>query len=339
VPAGRLTLRILRASPRQPVALQLLGGETLRRGPWRFQLHPGPDFTVRETMLPPGVYRVRDDCCGAVTEQFRIVGGGDPVRLTLDVSGRWPAGEPRLRGRVVGFAGIDLGKARIAVDGAPASIPVDGSGRFAIPWAGRDLLSVTAVHPAALPSAEITGRRGRPGVVVLRLRPRNRAILRLAPTAEAPGTARVRVTPDGGEPRMLEGAIDGQGNLRFGGFAPGLSEIWIDLAGFAPLKLPRIRLGPGANDLGRAAPTRGSAIHIFVVGRSGEAPPELRLTARSRAKPRYERTAPAGASVIRGLGSGEFEVFAIERYSGRRLWSQKVHVDGSNAITLTLDLA
>jgi hypothetical protein len=353
IPAGTLVVHVALADPdKQPYRLALVddrGDERvdLERGPWGFRLHPGPDHVVRETMMPPGHYRVRDLTSGKATEEFFILPGRGEVQIRLDLKDAWPPRDPVVTG-VVSGPGLDLRLAEVVAVGPRGErrrVTVAPDGTFVLPWLG-ETLEVSASHPQAAaptPPLALTGPRGD---VVLRLRSRHRATARLVPGA---GPAR----PGGTEPRVrLVPAAEGQapltldvsladGRVRFDGYRPGRYTLWFDLPGVLPLTLRDVVLGDGVTDLGTLSVRPGTALRFRVLGRQGETVPELTIAARALEAPRYERSLRTGGAqeaVITGLRAGSFRVSAWERHTGLKVWSRRVDADGTNDLRLEIDL-
>jgi len=264
--AGSLVLGV-RAD--RPYHLELL--ESLRRGPSRFRLHPGPDDVVRETMLPPGVYRVRDTISGRATAPVRVVQGG-VTRAYLDLTDA-----PRI----------------------PALLPV----------------------PAA--------PRNHPSLAFVRL------VLPYEPVLEGATAPRVIVAGH------TLAAVRDNDRLTFSGFAVGASDVWIDLPGFAPARIEDVEFREGENDLGTVLLRSGSTLRFHVVGRQGKLLPELTISAQALGTPRYQRSlrTRGGADPdLVGLAEGTFQATAWERYTGHRVFSARIAVDGSNYYAVTIDL-
>jgi RNA polymerase sigma-70 factor (ECF subfamily) len=351
IPAGTLVVHVALASPgKQPYRLELLDADDervdLRRGPWRFGLHPGPDHVVRETMMPPGYYRVRDVTSGKATAEFLILPGRREVQVHLDLQDAWPPRDPVVRGFVTG-PGLDLRLAEVvAVDprGNRRHAPVSPDGTFVLPWTGA--VEVSARHPqASAPTMSLALSEPRDDVK-LRLRSRHRASARLSPGADPPH-------PGGTEPRVrLFAATDGQapltldlsledGRVRFDGFRPGRYTLWFDLPGVVPLTLRDVVLADGVTDLGTLAVQPGTALHFRILGREGETLPEFTIAARALGAPRYRRSVHTGGRdqvALAGLGAGGFQVTAWERHTGLKVWSRRADADGTNDLRLQIDL-
>ncbi|MHC4490946.1 MAG: hypothetical protein ACYTDU_04920, partial [Planctomycetota bacterium] len=353
IPAGTLVVHVGLAAPdEQPYGLALVDDDDervdLRRGPWRFRLHPGPDHVVRETMMPPGHYRVRDLTSGKATEEFFILPGRGEVQLRLDLQDAWPPRDPVVSGLVVG-PGLDLRLAEVVAVGPSGDrrrVPVSPAGTFVIPWFGPKILEVSANHPQAAaptPALSLTGPRGD---VLFRLRSRHRASARLVPGAGPlhPGGTepRVRLVPavEGQAPLTLDVSLE-DGRVRFDGFRPGRYTLWFDLPGALPLTLRDVVLADGVTDLGTLSPEPGTALRFRILGRRGETVPELTIAARALAAPRYRRSLRTGGAdhaVLTGLRAGGFLVSAWERHAGLRVWSRRVDADGTNDVRLEIDL-
>jgi len=319
IPAGTLVVHVALASPRkQPYRLELLDADDervdLRRGPWSFGLHPGPDHVVRETMMPPGYYRVRDVTSGKATREFLVLPGRSEVQLYLDLQDAWPPREPSISGFVTG-PGLDLRLAEVVAVGPRGDrrrAPVSPDGTFVLPWSGSGVLEVSARHPQASAPTPALALSGPRDDVILRLRSRHRASARLVPGADLPH-------PGGAEPRVrLFAAAEGQapltldvslenGRVRFDGFRPGRYTLWFDLPGVTPLTLRDVVLADGVTDLGTLAVQPGTALRFRILGREGEILPELAIAARALLAPRYRRslhTGGADQAALAGLGAG-----------------------------------
>ncbi len=354
IPAGTLVVHVALAAPgRQPYRLALVderGAERadLERGPWRFRLHPGPDHVVRETMMPPGHYRVRDLTSGKATEEFFILPGRGEVQLRLDLRDAWPPGDPVVAG-VVLAPGLDPRLAEVigvGPRGERQRVPVAADGTFVLPWFGPAMLEVSAHHPeAAGPGPAVTLTEPRRDVV-LHLRSRHRAIARLVPGAGPvrPGGTdpRVRLFPaaEGQAPQSLDVRL-ADDRLRFDGFRPGRYTLRFDLPDRVPVTLRDVVLGDGVTDLGPLPVDPGTALRVRILGRQGETVPELTIVARALSAPVYRRsvrTGGAGEAVVAGLGAGAFQVAAFERHTGLKVWSRRIDADGTNDLQLEIDL-
>jgi hypothetical protein len=352
IPAGTLVVDVALAAPgKQPYRLALVGDDDervdLRRGPWSFRLHPGPDHVVRETMMPPGHYRVRDLTSGKATGEFFILPGRGEVQVHLDLQDAWPPRAPVVSGFVSG-PGLDLRLAEVVAVGPRGDrrqAPVASDGTFVLPWSGPGILEVSANHPQAAaptPPLSLTGPRDD---IRLRLRSRHRASARLVPgAAPHPGGTepRVRLVPaaPGRRPLTLDVSL-ADGRARFGGFFPGRYTLWFDLPGVLPLKLKDVTLADGVTDLGTLSPAPGTRLRFRILGRAGETVPELTIAALALQAPRYQRslhTAGADHAVLPGLRAGGFQVNAWERHTGLRVWSRRVDADGTNDLPLEIDL-
>lgn len=354
IPAGTLIVDVALAVPeKQPYRLALVddrGAERvdLERGPWSFGLHPGPDHVVRETMMPPGHYRVADLTSGKATEEFFILPGRGEVHLRLDLRDAWPPRDPVVAG-VVLAPGLDPRLAEVigvGPGGERRRAPVAADGTFVLPWLGPAVLEVSARHPQAAgpgPALVLTEPRGD---VVLHLQSRHRATASLVPGAGPPRPGatepRVRLFPaaQGQAPYRLDVRL-AEDRLRFDGFRPGRYTLRFDLPGCVPLTLSDVVLRDGVTDLGPLHLDRGSTLRFHILGRQGETVPELSIVARALATPAYRRsvrTGGAGEAVVAGLGAGAFQVGAWERYTGLRIWSRRVDVDGTNDVRLEIDL-
>lgn len=346
-PAGSLELKVVRATAGQPFALELVdaepGAAPPRRGPWTLRLYPGPDHVVRETMLPPGRFRVRDRTSGAMTPEFTIPPGGAAVRLRLDLTG---VGRPeRISGRVVAPGGLVLrGTEVVAVEqGGDARrdvVSVARDGTFFLPWRGVAPLRVFARHPRVGDGPAVTVTRPRHDLT-LPLELRRYAQLRLVPTPPVPpvGVTPPRVHLDR-PPYVLDALLDGD-TLRFAGYEAGEARLWIDLPGFAPAQLPAVQLPDARVDLGTLELSRGASLRFRVLVPSGEAPPALTISAQALAAPRYQRScrsAPGAPLVLGGLGPGAFRVTAWDQATGARLWSREIETDGETATEVVIDL-
>jgi hypothetical protein len=351
IPAGTLVVHVATSSPRRPYRLELLdaddGRVDLRRGPWSFRLHPGPDDVVRETMMPPGNFRVRDVVSGKTTGEFLILPGRGEVRLRLDLGDAWPPKDPVVSGFVTG-RGLDLRRAEVVAVGPRAerrSVPVSPTGTFTLPWTGPGTVELTARHPQAAGPSPAVVLTGPSDDVVLRLRSRHRALARLLRAGPArPGgeEPRVRLVPaaEGEAPLTLDVELE-DGRVRFWGYPPGRYALWFDLPGVAPLWLRDVVLADGVTDLGMLAVRPGTALRVRVVGREGETLPDLTIAARALSSPHYRRsrhTGGADTTVLTGLGAGRFQVTAWERYTGLRVGSRRIDADGTNDVRLEIDL-
>ncbi|MHC4971314.1 MAG: RNA polymerase sigma factor [Planctomycetota bacterium] len=353
IPAGTLVVHVALAAPdKQPYRLALVddreGERTdLRRGPWSFRLHPGPDHVVRETMMPPGHYRVRDLTSGKATEEFFILPGRGEVQLRLDLQDAWPPRDPVVAGRVTA-EGLDLRLAEVvgvSASGDRLRVPVARDGTFVLPWPGPARLEVSAHHPQASAPGPALSLSAPRRDVVLRLRSRHRATARLVPGAApaAGGTEpRVRLIPaaEGQTPYGLDVSL-AEGRLRFDGFRPGRYTLRFDLPGVVPLTLRDVVLADGVTDLGTLNVDPGTALRFRILGREGETVPELTIVARALAAPRYQRsrrTGDAETAVVSGLRAGTFLVSAWERHTGLKVWSRRIDADGTNDVQVEIDL-
>ncbi|MHC4930977.1 MAG: sigma-70 family RNA polymerase sigma factor, partial [Planctomycetota bacterium] len=275
VRSAALELKVSLRDVRQRYHLELVDAvdesRPLWRGPWRLLLYPGPDNVVRESMIQPGRYRVRDTVSGRATEVLVIPPGPAVVRAYLDLT-RVGAPEPDwVRGSVVAYRDIDLRKVdltAIAESGEARQLEIARDGSFAFPWFGKGLVQLRATHPQ-LAGAMISLARPRKEPVVLRLSPTHVALLQLEEAPErlrADQTSpRVLLFPEEGKPLALEVTMTGD-VLRFAGFRTGAYRIWLDLPGYAPHTIEHVVLRAGTNDLGALSLRRGSSLRIRVLG-------------------------------------------------------------------------
>jgi len=368
-----LRVQVVRRSPRQPLRLDLVRAEggpdegarddgirderiredgtrddgvrdgdtpPLRRGPWEFRLYVGPDGVVRETMLPPGRYRVRDRVTGVVSDAFRA--GPRLARVRLDVSRAWPPAPRDVRGRVAGAHGLDPGDAVVVVvpheGGEGRRVPVSRDGEFRFPWTDGEPVRVSVRHPHAAPGKEVT-LTGPRGDLALALEP-HRARFRLdpkpGPLAVYETAPRVRVAWDGGA-RTLDAALQ-DGALSFSGFPPGRADLWIDVAGFAPAVLLGVELRPGETDLGTLRLHRGGRVRLRVIGRAGEPLPSLIVSAQGDRYQRSLHTRGAEIATLAGLGRGSFRITAWESPGGFPVFRASIRSDGESTYDLEIDL-
>jgi RNA polymerase sigma factor (sigma-70 family) len=350
VRAATLELKVSLREEGQHYHLELVdagdGSRPVWRGPWRFLLYPGPDHVVRESMIPPGSYRVRDTVSGRATELIAIPTGPSVVRAYLDLTG---AGAPEpdwVRGMVVAYRDIDLRRAdliAIAESGEARRVEVARDGSFAVPWFGKGILELRATHPR-LPGARLSLAQPREEPVVLRLSPTHIAFLQLdePPEPLIPGqtSPRVLLSPEKGSPLALEVTVTGD-VLRFAGFRAGAYRIWLDLPGYAPYTIEHVVLREGTNDLGAIALRRGSSLRIRILGGEEGDLPELTISAQALDDPRYQRSVRAAGvpqALLPGLGAGNFQVTAWERDSNARIWSRRLHLDGHTDHSVSVQL-
>ncbi|NJN14103.1 MAG: hypothetical protein HC813_00060 [Planctomycetes bacterium] len=125
------------------------------------------------------------------------------------------------------------------------------------------------------------------------------------------------------------------------GHRPGRYDLWIDLPGFAPLTLPDQPLDNLEEDLGLLALSRGSSLRVRLLLRGGLLPPELIVSAQAETTPRYQRSLRMAAqeeALLPGLGAGRFRVTVWNRFTGQRLTSSLLAVDGIHDATLDVNL-
>ena len=82
-------------------------------------------------------------------------------------------------------------------------------------------------------------------------------------------------------------------------------------------------------------------MHLRVLGRPDEVPPELIVSAQAVRATRYQRstrTDGAEGVLLTGLGAGRFRLTAWDRFTGLSVWSRFLDADGSNDVSLTIDL-
>ncbi len=315
----------------------------LRRGPWQFRLYVGPDGVVRETMLPPGYYRVRDRVTGVLSKVFRA--GRQPVQVRMDLSRAWPPAPLVVRGRVASVRGLDLAAAHVIVT-SPNGVREDRSrerqlvrvgsdGSFSFDWEDRPI-RIAVRHPYAAPGHAVTLTTPRDDLV-LELVP-HRARIRLDPAPSPPveyeTAPRVRLPGAG---RTFDAVLEG-GVLRFAGFEPGRATVLIDVAGFAPAQLRDIDLRPGETDLGTLALRRGSRLRVRVIGRAGEPLPSLIVSAQGPGYQRSLHTGGRAAATLEGLGRGRFRVTAWESPGGFRVFRTTIESDGESRHDVEIDL-
>ena len=136
--------------------------------------------------------------------------------------------------------------------------------------------------------------------------------------------------------------MDVRGDIaRFAGFDPGACKLWFDCPGFAPQRLDGVVLREGLTDLGVLALGRGATVRFHVLPREDERIPELSFTAQALGAPRYRRSAKttgADHALLGGLGAGRFQVTVSERYTGQQVWSRRIEVDGTNEVSVEIDL-
>ena len=156
---------------------------------------------------------------------------------------------------------------------------------------------------------------------------------------------RLYAGPLDGEPTLKVLAPWTDGGIRFGGFAPGTYDVWIDAPGFAPALLPDRVLEKGRNDLGEVVLDPGSTITLHILVTEGQAHPRIGLRATREGEPSYYRSVSSRgeASVtLTGLGPGRFKLRASGQMglagAGRTGLDEVIEVDGQEAIERTLDL-
>jgi hypothetical protein len=344
-PAGRLTVHLVLGGERQPYRLVLLDGRddaaALRRGSWAFRLYPGPDHVVRETMLPPGVYRVKDLVSGVATAAFEVGPGRMEADLRLDLAEAPSHAAPEVQGVVPGF--VPGTEVLATIDGDPErAVALDGAGAFRLPWPGRGALVLRARHPGAAAGPAVTLLEPRRDLV-LHPAPRCSAVVRLVPAPPAfrdGGTEPSVVLQAGARATRLDANLAGD-RLGFVGFQPGRYDLRVDLPGLRPCLLRDVELGEGENDLGTLELRAGSTLRLHVVGRDREALPALTVSAQAETPPRYQRslrTDGAERAQLAGLGAGPFRVTAWDRLTGQLLWSDRIEVDGESDLDLEIDV-
>jgi hypothetical protein len=290
-------------------------------------------------MIPAGRYRVRDVVSGAMTDVFDVRPGEPEARARLDLRDV-TLGGPEVGG-VALLDGFDPASAVVvAVDASGRELharpTADGAFRFA--WRGESM-RLFLRHPdadAAGPVVEVTHPDDR---VLLRLPAPVRVRVQLEPRPLPPRAGetspRIRFLDDDAT-AVLDGDV-----LRFDRRAPGTDDLWIDIAGFAPLRVGDVALHRGDNDLGAVSLPRGSAVRIRVLRRDGEVAPELVVAAIPAAGFAYQRslrTAGRTAATLTGLGAGTFQVRAWERFTGVSVWSATLDLDGTNDRDVEIDL-
>lgn len=127
---------------------------------------------------------------------------------------------------------------------------------------------------------------------------------------------------------------------RFVGFAPGTYTLWIDLAPLPPVVVRGVHLGPGPNDLGEVAFSRGTTLRVRVLGQDGREVPVQAATVSPTTDPDYSRESwSSEAGVVEGLGPGAFRVGAMVFLGGsvRWVWGDFT-ADGSTDVRLDLDV-
>jgi hypothetical protein len=160
--------------------------------------------------------------------------------------------------------------------------------------------TLTITHPdlAAAPGSRSVQVSGRTAGVTLRLVERSVARFRLHPETRPvltpnhlalPPRIRLYVGDTLTDPAYEEELVVGEGEARFGGFAPGRYTVWIDIPPFAPRVLTGVDLGARTTDLGEVRLDEGLAVHVRVKPRPGGAVGLLNLQARAVEGPETTR--------------------------------------------------
>ena len=128
---------------------------------------------------------------------------------------------------------------------------------------------------------------------------------------DEPVAARVVVSHlDAGTPPVTIESAVAHGDLRFGGYAPGPSRLFVDVQGFAPITIERAELGAHLTTLGDFDLCEGRAVRVEIDG-SPAAPARVVVKATSSSQPRYVRRvtiAKGETMTLSGLGPGRFDV-------------------------------
>jgi hypothetical protein len=296
-------------------------------------------------LLPPGRYRAKDRKSGLATDPVNIESGAE-VRIVLDLT---RAGF--VRGRVEIPAGTDPALARVRVDGIDLRefggnlLSLARDGTFQLSVLPDTSITLEASHPLLRAANKVPVTGPRDGIV-LRLEAGPTATVELdrAPVDIRNARPEIAVLLYRGEPEgepvaRLRAVAEGSA-LRFGGFAPGTYNLWLDAKPFAPITLRGIALGEGESDLGRAATADGSAIRVRIVVPAGQSAPRISLAAWRTGEPVYSRglnSAGESEVTLSGLGPGTFRVSVMAVAGGKRV-DQDVTLDGVETREIGLDL-
>jgi len=320
-----------------------------------------PEGAFRFEPMAPGRYRVVDRSTGLMSEAVTLPPGGAEARVALDL-----AATRRVRGRVEGPPGADLGLARVLLEapgiapveprggwdrrpGVPPGYPVRRAGEFEITVPTDRPVTIRAWHPVLAPAEEGGSVSLGPSddEVVLRLDRGNEAWFAVPQGAgrrERPYGVRVRLYEDGDLRRPYVAELFApveEGVARFGGFEPGRYTVWVDPeTGYAPAVLHDVELDAGSSEL--AVPfSPGSAIRVQVLAKEGNAPPRIVLTGFREEEPSYHRHLNSRGEeevVLEGFGPGLFRVRYFAMVSGGERHETTVSLDGATDALLVLDL-
>jgi hypothetical protein len=322
-------------------------------------LSPGPDGVARAEPLVEGKYRVVESSTGVSTEAVEVRSGGEPARLSIDVSRQGYA-----KGKVQIPEGAKMADVRILVKGAgleakpptggfdnPAPRPMP-DGTFMVRVPGDRPVTLVPWHPTLVPAAEggtaeVTEPRED---LVLRLVPGARATFRFSPAPKLPqwSDSKPRVLLYAGSPSgdpASEHAAVAEGEAHaFGGFPAGTWTLWIDpVADYAPAVVRGAALGEKDTDLGTVALSEGSRVRVKILVKEGTAVPRIYVWANREEAPKYGRGINSNGEdtvVVGGFGPGRFRITTSVNMGspGMKSINEVRELDGTNDLELTLDL-
>jgi hypothetical protein len=319
---------------------------------------------LRRTPLPAGRYRAMDAHSGELSAEVRIIPGGSPSEVVLDLSRA-----ATVKGTVDTPVGFEVQAARVEIEGAPTEgyemfrpgrVEVAEDGRFQLRVPGSRPVVLRVSHPRLLPDpvlgrVEVTG--GGDGVrLKLVAGPRAQFRLNGVPTMR-PGQAPhvpegLRVLLFAGDPGGAQGlefpVRADESAYWFTGHSPGTYALWLDAGRGAPLIRRGVVLGAQETDLGELEVTEGASVRVRLKLKDGADVPLVAMRAVAEGKPAYVRSKqtqkPVLDPVLTGLGPGRFRVTAWlltdPNGSERPRLDQVVEVpaDAEEDIVLDLDL-
>jgi hypothetical protein len=304
--------------------------------------------------LVPGTYRVIDALSGIVGTRREVSGGG-PVTLDLDVSKTAeiivgidaPPDIDMIPGRLVlfgeGLTSEEQEDGRADDPEGTRAVRLYAAEGFRVRVPGDRPVTLRVEHPFLRPAVESGPRM----LVAPKDGLRFRMVRADHATVRIPGIDRetfwrwschVLVAHDDGGLRAVESRPTADG-VQFGGYGTGRRDVWIDLAPYAPTRLPSANLVGSPADLGVASMEAGATLSLV----TSHAADGVGVWVIARSSTPYAHVRgglqeDANHARVRGLGAGRYEIEIRRADEAQSRLLTTVSSDGRTPISLEVDL-